>query len=100
MYLPERLIRLILLHEERKVRMLICAVVEHVLEIGHDVLVLEEVALVLGLLKICEHLLDDLALTPLDISVFCVCIFSAHKSVPIRCLLALTALFLYNSCIN
>ena len=44
--LPERLIRLILLHEERKIRMLVCTVVEHILEVSHDMLFFEEKTLV------------------------------------------------------
>ena len=68
--LSERLLRVVFLHEERKIRPLIGAVVQHVLEIGDYVLVLEEVALVLRLLELVKHLADDLALAPLDISVF------------------------------
>ena len=68
--LSERLLRVVLLHEERQIRPLIGAVVQHVLEIGDYVLVLEEVALVLRLLEFVKHLADDLALAPLDISVF------------------------------
>ena len=45
-------------------------------------LVFEKVALVFRLLEIIEHLLDDLALAPFDVSVFGICIFSAHN-VPI-----------------
>ena len=98
--LSERLIRFVLLHEERKIRMFIRTVVEHVLKVGHNVFLLEEITFVLGLFELCKHLLDDLALTPFDVPVFCFCVFSAHDSGPMRFCLALKELFLYNSCIN
>ena len=68
--LSERLVRLVLLHEEGQIRVLFGAVVQHVPEICHHVLVLEEVALVLRLLELFEHLADDFALAPLYVSVF------------------------------
>ena len=62
--------------------MLLRTVVEHVLYIGHYMLLFEEVALIFGFLELVEHLLNDLTLTPFDVPVFCVCVFSAHNSVP------------------
>ena len=69
-----RKLRSVLLLEKRIIRMVLGGVIEHVLDICDDMFVLEQIALILGILEFVEHLGYYLTLTLLDISVFVVCI--------------------------
>ena len=69
-----RKLRSVLLLEKRIIRMVLGGVIEHVLDICDDMFVLEQIALILGILEFVKHLGYYLTLTLLDISVFVVCI--------------------------